>query len=122
MWNLADTYCVARWPVEAKRKLKLKQIKKRRLLKLLFLHLICCLPVFATTLYNLQIASIWIIKFNVHAGFLSEKECSGKSNITEINSEDSRVRFQARRSYFDVRSSPAVDRADRAVRRSTAID
>ena len=35
--------------------------------------------------------------------------------IKEINSEDSRERFHARRSYFDV----AVDRAGR---RSTAID
>ena len=35
--------------------------------------------------------------------------------IKEINSEDSRERFQARRSYFDV----AVDRA---APRSTAID
>ena len=35
--------------------------------------------------------------------------------IKEINSEDSRERFQARRSYFDVP-------VDRAARRSTAID
>ena len=47
--------------------------------------------------------------------FYLKKKCSEKSKITENNSGDSRERFQARRSYFDV----AVDRA---ARRSTAID
>ena len=99
----------------SKAKTKTEANKEKKLLKLLFLHLICWLPVFATTLYNFQIASIWIIKFNVHVVFLSEKQCSEKSKITEINSEDSRERFQAGRSYFD-------GAVDRAARRSTAID